>query len=145
MPSASQTVNAPARPACSEADLNFAPQFRPFYAQEIAGYERELDKLVLPGEFRALTEQPRLQLQACRLRAGGLVVSLESTPISVHHRAEHAADLDHAEFLASFVIAGMASSFKTKRPCRWSRGTSSFARPHCPPRSGCTPIRASWW
>lgn len=106
MPSASPTVNRPARPACSEADLNFAPQFRPFYAQEIAGYERELDKLVLPGEFRALTEQPRLQLQACRLRAGGLVVSLESTPISVHHRAEHAADLDHAEFLASFVIAG---------------------------------------
>ena len=55
MPSASQPANASARPACSEADLNFAPQFRPFYAQEIAGYERELDKLVLPGEFRALS------------------------------------------------------------------------------------------
>ena len=72
----------------------------------MAGYERELDKLVLPGEFRALTEHPRLQLQACRLRAGGRVVSLESTPIAVQHRAEHAADLQHAEFLASFVIAG---------------------------------------
>lgn len=58
MPRARQTVNPSARPACSEADLNFAPQFRPFYAQEIAGYERELDKLVLPGEFRALTERP---------------------------------------------------------------------------------------
>ena len=96
----------PARPAGPEADLNFAPRFRPFYAQEVAGYERELDKLVLPGEFRALTEHPRLQLQACRLRAGGRVVSLESTPIAVQHRAEHAADLQHAEFLASFVIAG---------------------------------------
>ncbi|ASC64500.1 AraC family transcriptional regulator [Achromobacter denitrificans] len=106
MPRASPTTTPPARPAWSEADLNFAPQFRPFYAQEISGYERELDKLVLPGEFRALTAQPRLQLQACRLRAGGLVVSLEATPIGVHHRAEHAADLSRAEFLASFVIAG---------------------------------------
>ena len=34
------------------------------------------------------------------------MVSLESTPIAVQHRAEHAADLQHAEFLASFVIAG---------------------------------------
>ncbi|SSW71659.1 helix-turn-helix transcriptional regulator [Achromobacter agilis] len=106
MQRASQTMNQAARPALSEVDLNFAPQFRPFYAQEISGYQRELDKLILPGEFRALTEQPRLQLQACRLRAGGLVVSLEATPICVNHRAEHAADLQHAEFLASFVIAG---------------------------------------
>ncbi|KAI3597502.1 hypothetical protein D8I24_6651 (plasmid) [Cupriavidus necator H850] len=99
-------TSQPARSALPEVDLNFTPRFRPFYAHEISGYERELNKLVLPGEFRALTEQPRLQLQACRLRSGGLVVSLEATPVCVRHRAEHAADVQHAEFLASFVIAG---------------------------------------
>lgn len=106
MPRDSRTISRPARPALPEADLNFAPRFRPFYAQEISGYERELDKLVLPGEFRALTEQPHLQLMACRLRAGGLVVSLDATPICVRHRAQDAADVRHAEFMASFVIAG---------------------------------------
>ena len=68
MPRARQTMPPPARPAGPEADLNCAP-VPAFHAQEVAGYERELDKLVLPGEFRALTEHPRLQLQACRLRA----------------------------------------------------------------------------
>ena len=135
----------PARPAGPEADLNFAPRFRPFYAQEVAGYERELDKLVLPGEFRALTEHPRLQLQACRLRAGGRVVSLESTPIAVQHRAEHAADLQHAEFLASFVIAGHGVIVQNEATLPWSPVTSFSARPPCRPRSGCTPTRASWW
>ena len=67
-----RACHEPARPCLrppgppGERNLNFAPRFRPFYAQEVAGYERELDKLVLPGEFRALTEHPRLQLQACR-------------------------------------------------------------------------------
>ncbi|WP_066413931.1 helix-turn-helix domain-containing protein [Bordetella ansorpii] len=90
----------------SEPDLNFAPRFRPFYEAELSGYKAQLDKLVLPGDFRALTMHPRLQLQACRLRAGGLAVTLESTPIAVQHRAEHAADALRAEFLASFIIEG---------------------------------------
>lgn len=98
-------ASAPA-PGPAEPDLNFAPRFRPFYETELSGYQAQLDKLVLPGDFRALTAQPRLRLQACRLRAGGLAVNLESTPIAVHHRAEHAADALQAEFLASFVIAG---------------------------------------
>lgn len=92
--------------ASPEPDLNFAPRFRPFYEAELSGYKAQLDKLVLPGDFRALTMHPRLQLQACRLRAGGLAVNLESTPIAVQHRAEHAADALQAEFLASFIIAG---------------------------------------
>lgn len=92
--------------SASEPDLNFAPRFRPFYEAELSGYKAQLDKLVLPGDFSALTMQPRLHLQACRLRAGGLAVNLESTPIAVQHRAEHAADPLRAEFLASFIIEG---------------------------------------
>ncbi|MNX17396.1 Transcriptional activator FeaR [compost metagenome] len=96
----------PAVASQPEPDLNFAPRFRPFYEAELSGYKAQLDKLVLPGDFRALTTQPRLHLQACRLRAGGLAVNLESTPIAVQHRAEHAADALRAEFLASFIIEG---------------------------------------
>lgn len=96
---------SPATPQ-PEPDLNFAPRFRPFYEAELSGYKAQLDKLVLPGDFRALTMQPRLHLQACRLRAGGLAVNLESTPISVQHRAEHTVDALRAEFLASFIVAG---------------------------------------
>lgn len=103
-------MHGPPPPAPSaahvEADLNFAPQFRPFHAGELSGYQAQLDKLVLPGDMRALTSQPRLHLQACRLRAGGLAVNLEATPIAVNHRAEHATDALRAEFLASFVIQG---------------------------------------
>jgi len=95
-------------PAASqqEPDLNFAPRFRPFYEAELSGYQARLNKLVLPGDFLPLTLQPRLHLQACRLRAGGLAVNLESTPMTVQHRAEHAADALRAEFLASFIIEG---------------------------------------
>lgn len=89
-----------------DPDLNFAPRFRPYYEAELAGYKARLDKLVLPGDFRALTTRPRLHLQACRLRAGGLAVNLESTPIAVQHRAEHAVDALRAEFLASFILEG---------------------------------------
>lgn len=100
-PSPSASIAAPA-----EADLNFAPQFRPFHAGALSGYQAQLDKLVLPGDVRALTSQPRLHLQACRLRAGGLAVNLEATPIAVNHRAEHATDARRAEFLACFVVHG---------------------------------------
>ncbi|MET0185490.1 MAG: AraC family transcriptional regulator, partial [Achromobacter sp.] len=93
-------------PAPVEADLNFAPQFRPFHAGELSGYQAQLAKLVLPGDVRALTSHPRLHLQACRLRAGGLAVNLEATPIAVNHRAEHASDALRAEFLACFVVHG---------------------------------------
>ena len=82
MPRDSRTISRPARPALPEADLNFAPRFRPFYAQEISGYERELDKLVLPGEFRALTEQPHL-LHFLRRRGG----RHENSPLHLHFAA----------------------------------------------------------
>lgn len=101
-------VASPSRPAaCRQVpDLNFAPRFRPFYEAELSGYQAQLDKLVLPGDFQPLTLQPRLHLQACRLRAGGLAVNLESTPMAVRHRPEHAADALQAEFLASFILEG---------------------------------------
>jgi AraC-like DNA-binding protein len=86
-------------------DLSFAPLFRSFYHGDVKGYGTALDSLAYPGELRAEGENPRLQLQACRLVGGGLAARVQATAIEVRHRAPPVDSRD-GEVLALFVVEG---------------------------------------
>lgn len=107
-------------------DLNFAPRFRPFHEEALSGYVRTLDSLVYPGELCTLSSEPRLHLKACRLRAGGVVVSVESTPLAVRHRQEHACEPGRAEFLATFVIQGTGLASQSNTALAFEAGDILF-------------------
>ena len=90
----------------SAIDLNFAPQLRPFYEPDLAGYADTLGALLTPAGIKPLSPQPRFHIQACKLRSGGVVVLVDATPYVAQFLPKDQTDPSQADFLATFVRRG---------------------------------------